>query len=126
MMNKPMSAVLALIVGFWVGGNAQPQDGDAAAQIAALQKQVKQHQMTLASQDAALKELGRRLDAAETWFRGVPGTAVALEAAVQSAEANGFTNAGANPRAREILLSGLRTLATGLKTGLPSGAPTAK
>lgn len=70
----------------------------------------------LTAKIAALEERARRVDA---WFATLPGTVSLLERGVADAKAKGFTWAGPNPKAKEILLATLRRLASDLDAANP-------
>lgn len=115
----PAFALLGIVVATALRPLPQEED-DLKAQVAALQKALKVQEAGLLAHERALKESHDRLASVESWFRNLPAAVMALETGVSEAEQQGFTNAGANPRAREALLSGLRNLATGLKANVPT------
>lgn len=122
-MNKTMLSAVGIVALLGLGvSNQGRQEEDLKAQIASLNKDLKAHVSVFRGQEDKIKVLEDKVAAMESWFRTIPAAVQSLDAGIQDVEANGFTKAGENTRAREILLASLRTLGQHLKSSLPAPA----
>ena len=116
-----LSIVSALLIGALTGLAPHPivERQDLAAEVKELRTRVEKLEEGARRSEAATKLQDEKIVALQSFVKALPQACQGLDQRMDSARANGFEEAGPNPKAKTDVLEGLKGFAKALNTANP-------